>query len=59
MSDVTSENPVFEVPYDYLVVGVGARSNTFGTPGVEENAHFLKSIEGKLTTYLCDCGKYD
>lgn len=32
----------FEVEYDYLVVAMGARSNTFNIPGVEENAHFLK-----------------
>lgn len=32
----------FIVDYDYLVVAMGARSNTFNTPGVEENCHFLK-----------------
>lgn len=32
----------FAVDYDYLVVAMGARSNTFNTPGVVENAHFLK-----------------
>lgn len=32
----------FVVDYDYLVVAMGARSNTFNTPGVVENAHFLK-----------------
>ena len=32
----------FSVDYDYLVIAMGARSNTFNTPGVEENAHFLK-----------------
>jgi NADH:ubiquinone reductase (non-electrogenic) len=35
-------NGEFLVDYDYLVVAVGARSNTFNTPGVEENCHFLK-----------------
>lgn len=30
--------------YDYLVVGVGAKPNTFGIPGVYENASFLKEI---------------
>jgi len=34
----------FEVPYDVLVVGVGAVTNTFGVPGVEENCFFLKTI---------------
>lgn len=32
----------FVVDYDYLVIAVGARSNTFNTPGVEEHCHFLK-----------------
>ena len=32
----------FTVDYDYLVVAMGARANTFNTPGVVENAHFLK-----------------
>lgn len=32
----------FEAEYDYLVVAMGARSNTFNIPGVVENAHFLK-----------------
>lgn len=34
----------FTVDYDYLVVGMGARVNTFNTPGVVEHAHFLKVI---------------
>jgi hypothetical protein len=33
---------VFELPYDILVVGVGAVNNTFNTPGVMENCFFLK-----------------
>jgi len=35
----------FTLSYDRLVVGVGAISNTFNTPGVKENAFFLKEIE--------------
>lgn len=35
-------NAEFIVDYDYLVVAMGARANTFNTPGVEENCHFLK-----------------
>lgn len=30
--------------YDYLVIAMGARANTFNTPGVEENCNFLKVI---------------
>ncbi|KAJ1947667.1 NADH:ubiquinone oxidoreductase [Kickxella alabastrina] len=32
------------INYDYLVVGVGGTYNTFGTPGVQENALFLKEM---------------
>ncbi|XP_043697746.1 external alternative NAD(P)H-ubiquinone oxidoreductase B2, mitochondrial-like [Telopea speciosissima] len=35
----------FIVEYDYLVIAVGACANTFNTPGVEENCHFLKEVE--------------
>jgi NADH dehydrogenase FAD-containing subunit len=35
----------FWLPYDYLVVAVGAKNNTFGTPGVRQHANFLKSVE--------------
>ncbi len=31
-----------EISFDYLVVGVGAKVGTFGTPGVAEHACFLK-----------------
>ena len=34
----------YELKYDFLVIGVGALSNTFGIPGVSEHAHFLKEI---------------
>lgn len=34
----------FAVDYDYLIIGVGANVNTFNTPGVMENCHFLKVI---------------
>ncbi len=33
-----------ELDYDFLVVAVGATSNTFNTPGVKEHCHFLKEI---------------
>ncbi|XP_057455747.1 external alternative NAD(P)H-ubiquinone oxidoreductase B3, mitochondrial-like [Lotus japonicus] len=35
----------FSLDYDYLVIAMGARSNTFNTPGVQEHAHFLKEVE--------------
>lgn len=34
----------YSVPYDLLVIGVGAESNTFGIPGVQDHAFFLKVI---------------
>lgn len=36
--------PVFSVGYDKLVVTVGSYSQTFNTPGVKENAYFLKDV---------------
>ncbi|OQE47298.1 hypothetical protein PENCOP_c001G07975 [Penicillium coprophilum] len=38
------QGETFEVPYDKLVITVGAVSQTFGTPGVRENAMFFKDI---------------
>ncbi|KAK3942950.1 pyridine nucleotide-disulfide oxidoreductase-domain-containing protein [Diplogelasinospora grovesii] len=35
---------IFEVPYDKLVVAVGAYSQTFGIEGVRQHAHFLRDI---------------
>jgi len=35
---------LFELAYDKLVVAVGCYSQTFGTPGVRENAFFLKDV---------------
>ena len=37
-------NDEFPVDYDTLVIAVGAVSNTFNVPGVEEHAHFLKEL---------------
>ncbi|KAL5017674.1 hypothetical protein ScPMuIL_007263 [Solemya velum] len=34
----------YYLKYDKLVIGVGALSNTFGVPGVEEHAFYLKEI---------------
>ncbi|KAL2496920.1 External alternative NAD(P)H-ubiquinone oxidoreductase B4 [Forsythia ovata] len=47
----------FTVEYDYLVIAMGARSNTFNTPGVVEHAHFLKEIEDaqRIRRTVIDC----
>jgi NADH:ubiquinone reductase (non-electrogenic) len=34
----------YKLNYDKLVPAVGARSNTFNVPGVEEHAFFLKVL---------------
>lgn len=44
----TNGKKEFSVDYDYLVIALGARANTFNTPGVEENCHFLKEVEDAL-----------
>lgn len=33
------------VDYDYLIIGTGSITSTFGVPGVEENAYFIKTLE--------------
>ena len=35
----------FDVPYDKLIVTIGAQTNTFGIPGVREYCNFLKQVE--------------
>lgn len=47
----------FVVDYDYLVITVGARANTFNIPGVAENCHFLKEIEDaqRIRRTVIDC----
>ncbi|CAL9048767.1 unnamed protein product [Musa banksii] len=50
-------NGEFLVDYDYLVIAVGARANTFNTPGVVEHCHFLKEVEDaqKIRRSVMDC----
>jgi NADH:ubiquinone reductase (non-electrogenic) len=43
-SEVQAAMSETEVPYDMLVVGVGAENATFGIAGVRENSCFLKEI---------------
>ncbi len=48
--DVDMENRVLhtdgpDIDYDYLVLATGSETNFFGTPGAEENAFTLKSLE--------------
>ncbi|KAG8417444.1 hypothetical protein J3458_004951 [Metarhizium acridum] len=39
----------FNVSYDKVVITPGCRSNTFGIPGVEENAIFVKNVANANT----------
>ncbi|XP_061346706.1 external alternative NAD(P)H-ubiquinone oxidoreductase B1, mitochondrial-like [Gastrolobium bilobum] len=47
----------FSLDYDFLVVAIGAQVNTFNTPGVTENCHFLKEVEDaqKIRMSVIDC----
>lgn len=42
VESVLKPGALYDLNYDKLVIGVGALSNTFGTPGVTEHAFFLK-----------------
>ncbi|KAI5807090.1 hypothetical protein EDC01DRAFT_608807 [Geopyxis carbonaria] len=56
-SDIQGDVNKTEVPFDYLVVGVGAENATFGIPGVKEHACFLKEITDaqKIRKKVMDC----
>ena len=38
------QGKMFDITYDKLVISVGCYNQTFGTPGVKENAYFLKDV---------------
>ncbi|KAI0127449.1 hypothetical protein BJ170DRAFT_581350 [Xylariales sp. AK1849] len=56
-SDVKGTINETEVPYDMLVIGVGAENATFGIPGVREHSCFLKEIRDAqaIRTKIMDC----
>lgn len=43
--------------YDHLVVATGCKPATYGTPGVEENAFFMKEIKDaqKIRDHVANC----
>ncbi|CAF9930884.1 MAG: External alternative NADH-ubiquinone oxidoreductase mitochondrial [Gomphillus americanus] len=43
-SEIKGATSATEVPFDMLVVGVGAENATFGIPGVREHGLFLKEV---------------
>ncbi|CAO3670957.1 hypothetical protein G6F70_005443 [Rhizopus microsporus] len=56
-SEIKGESSVSTIGYDYLVIGVGAQSQTFGIKGVEEYGCFLKEVwdAQKIRSKLMDC----
>ncbi|RYP57788.1 hypothetical protein DL769_009281 [Monosporascus sp. CRB-8-3] len=56
-SDIKGDVNETEVPYDMLVIGVGAENATFGIPGVRKHSCFLKEIRDAqaIRTKIMDC----
>jgi NADH:ubiquinone reductase (non-electrogenic) len=55
--DIKGDVSETEIPFDYLVIGVGAQNSTFGIKGVQEHACFLKEIwdSTKIRTRIMVC----
>lgn len=53
----SKKGEVFDLKYDKLVVAVGCYSQTFNTPGVRENAFFLKDVGDsiKIRKRILEC----
>ena len=51
------DDETIEVPYDKLVIAVGCNPQTFDTPGVKENALFLKDVGDarKIRRRILEC----
>ncbi|KAK0388433.1 hypothetical protein NLU13_4677 [Sarocladium strictum] len=56
-SEIKGATSETEVPYDMLVIGVGAENATFGIPGVREHSCFLKEIGDaqRIRKKIMDC----
>ena len=56
-SDIKGDVSETEIPFDYLVIGVGAQNSTFGIKGVSEHACFLKEVwdASKIRTRIMVC----
>jgi NADH:ubiquinone reductase (non-electrogenic) len=56
-SEIKGSTSEVEVPYDMLVIGVGAENATFGIPGVREHSCFLKEIGDaqQIRKKIMDC----
>ena len=55
ISNNLNEKEEFVVDYDYLIIAVGANVNTFNTPGVMENCHFLKVTSFIILFIMLSC----
>jgi hypothetical protein len=53
----TKKGQLFDLKYDKLIIAVGAYTQTFNTPGVKENANFLKDVGDarKIRKRLLEC----
>ena len=56
-SEIKGDTSSTEVPFDMLVVGVGAENATFGIPGVKEHSCFLKEVGDaqQIRKRIMDC----
>ena len=56
-SEIKGSTSKTEVPFDMLVVGVGAENATFGIPGVTEHSCFLKEVNDaqRIRKRIMDC----
>ena len=56
-SEIKGATSETEIPYDMLVIGVGAENATFGIPGVREHSCFLKEIGDaqQIRKKIMDC----
>ena len=56
-SQIKGDTSATEVPFDLLVVGVGAENATFGIPGVREHSAFLKEVGDaqEIRKRIMDC----
>ncbi|KAJ9604212.1 NADH:ubiquinone oxidoreductase [Cladophialophora chaetospira] len=56
-SEIKGDIMTTEIPFDMLVVGVGAENATFGIPGVREHSCFLKEVGDaqKIRKQIMDC----
>ncbi|KAL8971043.1 MAG: hypothetical protein Q9183_001239 [Haloplaca sp. 2 TL-2023] len=56
-SEIKGDTSSTEVPFDMLVVGVGAENATFGIPGVREHSCFLKEVGDaqQIRKRIMDC----